>query len=79
MIQLTGNERFTIRRNGQPVTVRLRDLDFLQVLALANLHRDDKRLFSALMQRQHRLRLAYDRQRKDAGDGGYDDGGGRAA
>lgn len=48
MIHLTGRERFTLIRGGQPVIVRLRDMDFLQVLALANQHRDDKRLFPAL-------------------------------
>jgi len=77
MITLTGNERFTVIRGGQRVTVKLRDLDWLQVLALANLHRDDKRLFSALMQRQHRMRLAHDRRRVTDSYG--DDDGGRAA
>lgn len=77
MITLTGNESFTIPRNGQRVTVKLRDLDWLQVLALANLHRDDKRLFPALMARQYRMRLAHDRRRvTDSYDGGD---GGRAA
>ena len=81
MIRLTGNERFTVLRGGQPVSVRLRDLDFLQVLALANLHRDDKRLFPALMARQYRMRLAHDRGRPAPAYGGDDDGnnGGRAA
>lgn len=81
MIQLTGDESFTITRQGRPVTVKLRDLDALGVLALANLHRDDKRLFPALMQRQYRMRLAHDRRRPAPAYGGDDDGnnGGRAA
>ena len=77
MIRLTGRERFTLIRGGQPVSVKLRDLDFLQVLALANLHRDDTRLFPALMARQYRMRLAHDRGRATDGHGGDD--GGRAA
>ena len=77
MITLTGRERFTVLRGGQPVIVRLRDMDFLQVLALANLHRDDKRLFTALMARQYRMRLAHDRGRVAESYGGGD--GGRAA
>lgn len=77
MIRLTGREQFTVIRGGQRVTVRLRDMDWLQVLALANQHRDDKRLFPALMQRQYRLRMAHDRRRvTDSYDG---DDGGRAA
>ena len=77
MIHLTGRETFTLHRGGKPVSVRLRDLDFLQVLALANLHRDDTRLFPALMARQYRMRLAHDRGRVPDSHG--DDDGGRSA
>jgi len=79
LIKLTGNETFTTFRNGRRVTVKLRELNFLEVLALANLHRDDPRLFPALMARQYRMRLAHDRRRAE--EDGYDDGGdgGRAA
>ena len=47
MITLTGHESFAVLRNGKPVAVKLRDLSWLDVLALANLHRNDsdKRLF----------------------------------
>ena len=84
MIHLTGSETFTILQGSQRVTVKLRDLDFLQVLALANLHRNDpdRRLFTALMFRQYRMHLAHDRQRPAPVCGGWDgddDDGGRAA
>ena len=66
----------------QRETFELRDLSWLDVLALANLHRNDpdKRLFDALMARQYRLRRAHDRQRPEPAGGGWDDDdGGRAA
>ncbi len=82
MIRLTGNETFTLTRQGRPISVKLRDLDAFGVLALANLHRNDPdtRLFEALMARQYRLRRAHDRQRPEPACGGWDDDdGGRAA
>ena len=82
MITLTGHESFAVLRNGKPITVKLRDLSWLDVLALANLHRNDPdtRLFEALMARQYRLRRAHDRQRPEPACGGWDDDdGGRAA